>query len=84
MNKIINKSLLARNKFIPEMYLRQPRFTYSACGPFTKTNERVKKIKETGDPKYIYQNKLDKAYFQHDISSGDFKDLPKRTVVDKV
>ena len=39
---------------MPEMYLRQPGFTYSACGPFTKTQERIKKIKETGDLRYIY------------------------------
>ena len=48
MNKIINKSLLAGDKFIPEMHLRQAGFTYSACRPFTKNNERIKKIKEKG------------------------------------
>ena len=39
---------------MPEMYLRQPGFTYSACGPFTKNKERIQKFKETGDPRYIY------------------------------
>ena len=36
MNEIVNKFLLAGDKFMPEMHLRQPRFTYSTCGPFTK------------------------------------------------
>ena len=39
MNAIVNKLLLLRDKFMPEMYLRQPGFTYSACGPFTKNKE---------------------------------------------
>ena len=39
MNDIINKILLAGDKFMPEMHLRQPRFTYSACRPFTKNKE---------------------------------------------
>ena len=51
---------------MPETYLRQPGFTYSACGPFTKNKERTKKIKETGDSRYIYQNKLYKSCFQHE------------------
>ena len=59
MNKIIYKFLLAADKFIPEMHLRHTRFTYGGCGPFTKNKERIKKFKETGDSKYIYQNKLD-------------------------
>ena len=57
-----------------EMHLRQPGFTYSACGPFTKNRERIKKFKETGDSRYIYQNELDKACFQHDVAYGDFKE----------
>ena len=61
MNAIVNKLLLAGDKFMPEMNLKQPRFTYSACGTFTKNKERIKKIKETGDSRCIYQNKLDKA-----------------------
>ena len=36
MNKIVNNFLLASDKFMPEIYLKQPGFTYSACGPFTK------------------------------------------------
>ena len=41
MNDIINNFLLAGDKFIPEMHLKQPRFTYSACGPFTKHRQRI-------------------------------------------
>ena len=79
MNKIINKFLLAGNKFIPEMHLRQPQFTYSACGPFTKHKERVQKFKVTGDANYIYKNELDKTCFAHDSACSDSKDLTKRT-----
>ena len=83
MNDIINKFLLAGDKFMPEMLLRQPQFTYSACGPFTKNKERLQKFKEIGDTKYIYRNELDKACFQHNIAYGDFKDLIKRTAANK-
>ena len=84
MNEIVNKFLLAGNKFMPEMHLRQPGFTYSACGPFTKNKEIIQKFKEIGDTSNIYKNELDTAYLQHDIAYGDFKDLPKRTAADKV
>ena len=69
---------------MPERNLKQPGFTYSACGPFTKNKERIRKFKETGDTKYIYRKELDKACFQHDMAYGDFKDLKKRTAADKV
>ena len=84
MNEIVNKFLLAGDKFIPEMHLKQSRFTYSACGAFTKNKERIQKFKETGDSRYIYKNKLDKACFQHDMAYGDFKYLVRRTASDKV
>ena len=58
MNEIVNKFLLADNKFMPEMHLKQPGFTYTACGPFTKNKEGIQKSKETGDTKYIYRNKF--------------------------
>ena len=61
MNEIVNRFLLARDIFVPEMYLRQSRSTYSDCGPFTKHKERIQKLKKTVDSRYIYQNKLDKA-----------------------
>ena len=60
MNKILNKFLLAREKFMPEMHLKQSGFTYSACGPLTKIKERIQKIKKTRDTKYIYKSELDK------------------------
>ena len=84
MNEIINKFLLFSDKFMPEMHLRQPGFTYSACGPITKIKERVQKFKETGYTSYIYKNELDKACFHYDMAYGDFKDLAKRTIADKV
>ena len=84
MNAIANKLLLAEDKFMSEIHLGQPGFTYSACGPFTKNKERIQKFKETGDTKYIYRNELDKACFQHDMAYGDFKDLNRRTASDKV
>ena len=84
MNEIVNKFLLAGDKFMPEMNLKQPGFTYSACGPFTKNKERIQKFMETGDTNYIYKNELDKACFQHDMAYGDSKDLSKRTASDKV
>ena len=69
---------------MPEMHLRQPQFTYRACGPFTKHKQRIQKFKETGDTKYIYRNELDKACFALDSSYSDSKDLTKRTAADKV
>ena len=85
MDNIINKFLLAEDKFMPEMHLRQPQFTYSACGPFTKHKQRIQKFKETGDTNYIYKkNELDKACFAHDAAYSDSKDLIKRTVADKI
>ena len=84
MNEIVNKILLAGDKFMPEMNLKQPGFTYSACGPFTKNKERNKKFKETGDTSQVYKNELDKACFQHDLTYRDFKDLKRTTFSDKV
>ena len=84
MNNAINKFLLAGDKFMPEMHLRQPQFLYSACGPFTRHKERIKKFKQTGDTRYIYRNELDKACFQNDSAYADHKDLITRTEADKV
>ena len=69
---------------MPEMHLRQPGFAYNACELFTKNKERIKKFKETGDSKYIYQNELDKTCFQHGMAYGDFKYLKRRLFADKV
>ena len=76
--------MLAGDKFMPEMNLRQPRFVYSACGPFNRHKERIKEFKRTGDTRYIYRNELDKACFQHDSAFVDHKDLINRTEADKV
>ena len=84
MKEIVNKILLAGEKFIPQLHLRQPGFIYSACGPFTKNKERIQKFKETWDSRYIYQNELDNVCFQHYIAYWDFKDLTKRTASDKI
>ena len=84
MNNVINKFLLAGDKFMPEMHLRQPRFVYSACGPFARHKERIKEFKRTGDTRYIYRNELDIACFQHDSAYADHKDLINRTEADKV
>ena len=83
MNNIINKFLLAGDKFMPEMYLKQPRFVYSACGAFTRHKERIKNFKQTGDTRYIYKNELHKACFQHDSAYAGHKDLINRTEADK-
>ena len=73
---------------MPEMHLRQHRFTYSVCGPFTKNKKRIKKFKETGYSSYIYRrnilNELEKTSFQYDMICEVFKDLPKRTASNKV
>ena len=63
MNNIINKFLLAADKFMPEMHLRQPRFVYSACGPFTRHKERIKEFKRTGDTRYIIEMNSIKLVF---------------------
>ena len=70
---------------MPEMLSKQPRFTYSGCGPFTKNKERILKFKEIWDSRYLHKNELDKTCFQHDIAYRDFKDLAKKkTASDKV
>ena len=83
-SEIVNKFLFAGDKCIHEMHLRELGFTYSACGPFIKSKERIQKFKETEDFRYIYQNKLGKACCQHDMAYGDFNDLTRGTTSDKV
>ena len=84
MYEIINKFLLVGDKFIPEMHLKQPGFTYSSCGPLTKNKQRIEKFMKTGNTDFIWKNELDKACFQHDMAYGKSKDLVKRTQSDKV
>ena len=84
MNETVNKLLLAGDKCMPEIHLRKPGFTDRACGPFTKNKERIQKFKETRDSRYIFQIELDKSCFRHDMAYGDFQDLIRRTVSDKI
>ena len=79
MNEIVNKFLLAGDRFMPEIHLKEPGFTYSTCGPFTKNKERIQKFKETRDTNYIYKNELDEACLEHDIVYRDFKGIARRT-----
>ena len=84
MNEIVNNFLLAGDKFMPEIHLKQLGFTYGACGPFTKNKERIENFMQTGNPDFIYRDELDKVCFQHDMVYGKSKDLTKRTQSDKV
>ena len=84
MNEIVHKFLLAGDTFMHEVHLKQPGFTYSACGAFTKNKQRIQKFKVTGDTSYIYKDELDKSCFQHDMANGYFKDLKRRTASDKI
>ena len=82
MNKIVNKLLLAGDKFMPEVHLKQPSFTYTACNPFTKNKERIEKFVQTGNTNFIYKYELDKACFQHNMAYSKSKVLAKRTQSD--
>ena len=78
------KPLLAGGEFMPEMHLKQPGFTYSACGPFTKNKERIETFMQIGNTNFFYKTELDKACFQHDMAYDKLKDLAKRAQSDKV
>ena len=67
-----------------ELDMKQPGFTYSTCGPFTKHCERIQKFKEAGNLKHLYRNELDKTCMNHDVTYSDSKDLIKRTISDNV
>ena len=84
INELFNKFLLAGDKFMPEMHLKQPGFSYSVCCPFSKNKEKIQKFKETGDSSYIYKNEHDKVCFQHEMANGDFKDIARITASDNV
>ena len=84
MNETINMFLSTGDKFLPEMHLRQPGFTQSACVSFTKKQRKNKSFKQRGYLRSIQENLLDKTCFQHDMAYGNFEDLPKRTAADKV
>ena len=84
MKETTNQFSLVGDKFMPEIQLRQPGFSFSVCRLFSKNKEPIQKFKETGGSNHIYQNKLDKVCFQHDMVYEDFKYLPKRTIADKI
>ena len=65
------------------MHLKEPGFKYSAFEPFTRSKKRIKKNKERGDLRCIYQNKLVKACFRHDMACGDFENLNRRITLNK-
>ena len=73
MNEIVNKFLSVGDKFMPEMHLKQPGCTHSACGPFTKNKKRIERFMQTGNTHFILKNELDKACFQHDMAYGKTK-----------
>ena len=74
MNETVHKFSLADDKFMLEMHLKQPGFTCSACGPFTKNKEIIEKIMQSGNTNFIYRNEVDKACFQHDMAYGKSKE----------
>ena len=80
MNEIVNKFLFARDKFMPEMHLKQPGFTYSAYGPFTKNKERIQKFKEIEIQAIFTKTNLIKL----DFNMIWLKDLSRRTASDEV
>ena len=67
---------------MPEMHLRHPDLHIVRVDHLQKKRERTQTFKEAGDSRYIYQNDLDKACFQHEMACGDFKDLTRRTASD--
>ena len=83
MNKILNKFLLAEDKFMLPLHLRQPIFTSRACGPFTKHREKIQKVTHS-NLKLLHRNKLDKACFGHDAAYSDSKDLANETILGNI
>ena len=77
MNETVHKVWLAGDNFMPEMYLKQIGFTYSACDPFTKNKERIQKFMQIGNTDFIYRSKFDRTCFQHDMGYDKSKDLAK-------
>ena len=64
MNEIVSIFLLVGDRFMPEMHLKPPGFTYSACGTLTKNKERIEKIMQAGNTDFIYKNDFDKVCFK--------------------
>ena len=68
---------------MPEICLKQPGFSYSASGPFTKNKERVETYIQTANTDHICRDDPDKACVQYDMAYGKYIDLTKRTQSDK-
>ena len=66
------------------MHLKKPGFTYSACGPFTKHCDRIKKFREASNLKHLCKNQLDKVCFALDAAYFDSKDTSKTTILCKI
>ena len=66
---------------MPELHLKQPGFTYSACGPFSKYRKRIQKFGETSNLKHLYRNEVEKACFANDAAPSD---LGERTISAKI
>ena len=84
MNETVNRFLLVSDRFMPEVHLKQPGFTYSACVLFRKSKERIEKFMQTGNTDFIHKNELDKTCFQHDMAYGKTTDSTKGTQSDNV
>ena len=84
MNKIINTFLLTGNKFMPELHLKQPGFTYCASGLFTKHRKGTQKFRETGNLKHLSINELGKPCFAHDAACSDSKNVVKRNISSRI
>ena len=79
----MNKFLLAGDEFMSGIHLKHSRFTYNACGPFTKNKERIETFMKTGNTQFIYKDNLDEACFQHEMIYGESKDLARTPQSDK-
>ena len=80
MNEIVNKLLLVGDNFMPEMHLKEPGFTYSACGPFTKSKERIEKFMQTGNTNFFIKINLIKLVFNMIWLMANQKFSKKNTV----
>ena len=83
MNETVNNFLLAGDKFMPELHLKQLGFPYSACVLFIKNKGRIEKFMQIGSADCIYENDLGKSCSEHDMAYGKYKDLTERTESDK-
>ena len=83
MNEIVKKILLVGDKYMPQMHLKQPGFTYNVSGPFTRNKERIENFMQTGNTDVIYRNELDKPAFNMMWLMVN-QDLAKITQSDKV